>query len=85
MGLRERLSTATQEAAPVARDPQTSVSSGRNSKKGGKEEKSRGWPSGAAVKCTRSASVAWGLPVWILGVDMALLGKPCCGRCPHIK
>ena len=28
-----------------------------------------------AVRCTRSTSVAWGLPVWIPGADMALLGK----------
>ena len=33
-----------------------------------------------AVKCTRSASVAQGSPVRILGADMALLGKP---RCRH--
>ena len=41
-----------------------------------KKLKSRGQPSGAAVKCTRSASLRPGaLPVWIPGVDMALLGK----------
>ena len=26
-----------------------------------------------------------GSPVWILGVDMAPLGKPCCGRRPTYK
>ena len=31
----------------------------------------RGWPGG--------------LPVWILGVYMAPLGTPCCGRCPTYK
>ena len=45
----------------------------------------RGQPGGAAVKCTRSASVAQGLPVWIPGVDMAPLGKPYCGRRPMYK
>ena len=42
----------------------------------------RGRPGGAAVKCARSASVAQGLPVRIPGADMALLGMPCCSRCP---
>ena len=37
------------------------------------------------VKCVRSASAARGSPVQILGVDMALLGKPCCGRCPEYE
>ena len=41
-----------------------------------------GWPGGAAVKCTRSASAAQSLLVRILGVDMAALDKPCCGRRP---
>ena len=44
-----------------------------------------GLASGAVVECTRTASVAWGSPVEILGVDMAPLGKPCCGRCPTYK
>ena len=44
-----------------------------------------GWPGGAAVKFACSVSAAPGLPVWILGADMALLGKPCCGRRPTYK
>ena len=44
-----------------------------------------GWPSGAAVKCTRSASEARGSPVGILGAHMAPLGEPCCGRRPTYK
>ena len=44
-----------------------------------------GWPSGAVVKCARSASVAQGLPVLILGADMAPLDKQCCGRRPTDK
>ena len=41
---------------------------------------------GAAVKYTHSASVAWGLLVWILGVDMTLLGKSHAEvGIPHIK
>ena len=44
-----------------------------------------GWPCGAVVKCARSASVAWGSPVRVLGVDMAPLGTPCCGRRPTYK
>ena len=45
----------------------------------------RAQPGGAAVKCARSASVAGGSPVRISGVDMAPLGKPCCGRRPTYK
>ena len=45
----------------------------------------RGRPGGAEVKCTCSASVARGLSVRILGTDVALLDKPCCGRCPTYK
>ena len=37
------------------------------------------------VKCTRSASVAWGSSVRIPGADMAPLGKPYCGRHPTYK
>ena len=39
-----------------------------------------GRPSGAVVKCAHSASLAQGSPVQTLSSDMALLGKPCCGR-----
>ena len=44
-----------------------------------------GCPGVAAVKFARSALAALGLPVWIAGVDMAPLGKPCCGRRPTQK
>ena len=44
-----------------------------------------GQPSGAAVKFARSAFVARGSPVQILGVDMAPLIKPLCGRRPTYK
>ena len=44
-----------------------------------------GRPGGAALKFARSASVAQGSPVWIPGADMALFGKPCCGRHPTYK
>ena len=40
---------------------------------------------GAAVKFTRSASTAQGSPVWIPGVDMALLIKPAVAGIPHVK
>ena len=42
--------------------------------------KRHGWSSGAAVKCTCSGLVAQGSLVQIQGVDVALLGTPCCGR-----
>ena len=42
----------------------------------------RGQPGGAGVKCTGSASAAWGSPVQIPGADLA---KPCCGRRPTYK
>ena len=42
-------------------------------------------PRGAAVKFARSALVAQGLLVWILGADMAPLGTPCCGGRPTYK
>ena len=35
------------------------------------------------VKFARSTSAAQGSPVWILGVDLALLIRPCCGGVPH--
>ena len=41
-----------------------------------------GPPGGAAVRFARSALAAQGSPVRIPGVDMALLGSPCCGRRP---
>ena len=44
-----------------------------------------GRPGGAAVKLAHSTLAARGSPVQILGADMALLGKPCCGRRPTYK
>ena len=43
----------------------------------------RGQLSGVVVKFTCSALAAWGSPVWILGVDLAPLIKPCCGSIPQ--
>ena len=37
------------------------------------------------VKCARFALAAQGSPVQIPGVDVALRGKPCCGRHPTYK
>ena len=51
----------------------------------GLKSKAWGQPSGAVVKFTHSASETRGSPVRILGADMALLGKPCCGRHPTCK
>ena len=48
-------------------------------------EGKQGQHGGAAVKFARSASAARGLLVQIPGADMALLGKPCCGRHPTYK
>ena len=45
----------------------------------------RGQADGAAVKCAHSASAARGSLVQISGMDMAPLGKPCCGRHPTYK
>ena len=56
------------------------ISSGANLKK-----KIRGQPGGTAVKFTRSALADQGLPVQILGADMAPLRRPCCGRRPTYK
>ena len=47
--------------------------------------KTWGQPGGAAVKCASSASLAQGSPLHILGVDVAPLGRPCCGRHPTYK
>ena len=49
------------------------------------ENKSQGQPGGAAIKCACSASAAWGSQVRVPGADMALLGNPCCCRCPTYK
>ena len=51
----------------------------------GLEKIEKGRPGGTAVKFARSSSAARGSPVRILGVDVALLGKPCCGRRPTYK
>ena len=42
-----------------------------------------GWSGGAVVKFANSALAAQGLQVQILGTDLALLVKPCCGGTPH--
>ena len=44
-----------------------------------------GWPGGIAVKFMHSTLAAQDSLVWILGADMAPLGKPCCGRRPTYK
>ena len=45
----------------------------------------QGQPGGTVVKSAHSASAAQGSPVWMLGADMAPLGKLCCGRHPTYK
>ena len=50
-----------------------------------KIEENQGQPSGTAVKCAHSTLAAWGSLVWIPGVDMAPLVKPCCGSPPSSK
>ena len=47
-----------------------------------KTENNGGWPGGAAVKCTCSALVVRSSTVWIPDVDLAPLGRLCCGRHP---
>ena len=44
-----------------------------------------GRPGGAVVKFAHSASVAGCSLVQILGTDLCILIKPCCGRCPTYK
>ena len=39
----------------------------------------------AQVKFASFTSAAWGSPVWIPGVDVALLVKPCYGKRPTYK
>ena len=50
-----------------------------------KSKRYMGQPGGATAKCAHSTSAAWGSPVRIPGADMALLGKPRCGRRPKYK
>ena len=46
----------------------------------------RDGPAGSApVEFAHSASAAWDSQIRIPGVDMAPLGKPCCGRRPTYK
>ena len=42
-----------------------------------------GWPGGVVVKLMRSALVAQGSQVRMLGAYRATLVKPCCGGVPH--
>ena len=44
-----------------------------------------GRPGGAVVEFAPSNLTSLGSLIWILGVDMAPLSKPCCGRGPTYK
>ena len=44
----------------------------------------RGWPGGTAVKCARSALVAWGSLVRILGVDLCTTCQAMLWQASHI-
>ena len=48
-----------------------------------KYKKILGWSGGIVVKVMHFASVAQGLQVQILGVDLAPFIKPSCGGIPH--
>ena len=50
---------------------------------GTRKEVLQGWPGGIVVKFACSALVAQGSQVQILGMDLALLIKPCCDGVPH--
>ena len=43
-----------------------------------------GRPTGAAVKFAHSASVAWGLPIWIPGVDLHIACETMLWQASHI-
>ena len=43
-----------------------------------------GWSNGAAVKFARSASVAWGSPVWTPGADLCTADQAMLWQASHI-